>query len=85
MRSMLTISVVQGDDEQLMQTIHLANIACGFHAGSVVLALPFNNTADEYPETLRPWTRQCSSLSNMVFASVRIPHCQTDKASGGGR
>ena len=25
-------SILQGDDEQLMKTIHLANVACGFHA-----------------------------------------------------
>ena len=24
--------LIQGDDEQLMKTIHLANVACGFHA-----------------------------------------------------
>lgn len=26
---------MQGDDEALMETIHLANIACGFHASYV--------------------------------------------------
>jgi lactam utilization protein B len=27
--------VLQADDETLMQTIHLANITCGFHASDV--------------------------------------------------
>lgn len=25
-------SILKGDDAELMKTIHLANIACGFHA-----------------------------------------------------
>lgn len=30
---------LQGDDEQLMTTIHLANVACGFHASCAVFSL----------------------------------------------
>ena len=36
----------QGDDEQLMKTIHLANVACGFHASYVsVTPIRYPNAA----------------------------------------
>ena len=35
-RSIHISTSTQGDDEGLMKTIHLANVACGFHASYVI-------------------------------------------------